>query len=137
MRVAEPEDYPEVLKRHEEQNERDGTNYPLPQWFDETGRFQPNIALALVVEEEGEILQGVYFEAKQVELCLAGCDPRATAVSQRAVDGAAYLLASMGYTAIHSLVPRVIADAIEKPLHRAGFTRNEHLVDFFKRIGGE
>lgn len=137
MRNATPADYPFVLLRHHEQNERDGTNYRLPEWFDERGNLLPNIALAFVIEQDGQILQGVFFEAKQVEMCLAGCDPRATAVAQREIDGAAYLLRSMGYTAIHTLVPRVVVDAIEKPLGRAGFTKNEHLVDFYKRIGGD
>lgn len=137
FRLATPADYPEVCKRHEEQNARDGTDYPLPAWFDERGKLLPNIALACVVELDGEVLQGVFFECKQVELCLAGCDPRATAVSWREIDGTSYLLKQMGFTGIHCLVPSVVEEEIEKPLTRAGFRKNQHLTDFYKRIGGD
>jgi hypothetical protein len=122
------------MERHREQNERDGTNYPLPDLFDELGNLARGIALALVVVEDDKVLQGIYFEAKTVEMCFAGCDPRATAVARREIDATAYLLRQAGYELISCLVPKQVAQQIEKPLTKAGFERTDKLEHFLKDI---
>src|SRR5271166_5843556 len=112
IRAATPDDVPQIAARHQAQNQRDGTNYPMPKIFDVLGRLMPNIALAFVVtdtsKKEGEeVLQGVVFE-RQCEMLLFGCDPHATAQLHKEIEACFYLLRMKGYETVHCLVPKQV-----------------------------
>lgn len=133
MRHLMPSDVPLLLPLHDAQNLRDGTDYPLPRFFDHEGKLDPHIALALTVDREGVPQQGVFFESGIVEMCLVGCDPRATAYSRREIEGARYCLRNMKYRGIRCLVPTSRADQIQAPLEAAGFRRGD-FVPFYLEI---
>src|SRR5579863_6852099 len=105
IRLMEPGDVPAVQKLHREQNERDGTNYPMAQIFDAEGRKNPNIPIALSITRDDEVRQGATVE-RAAELMLFGCDPRATAELRKQIHGVFYLMAKKGYTGLHCMVPK-------------------------------
>jgi hypothetical protein len=131
VRNAEPRDVPAIEARHREQNQRDGTNYPLPKLFDEQGKLMPNIDLALVIEQDGEVLQGIVFEHISEMQCY-GCDPRATAVGRHDIDGAMYLLQSQGIKVALCAVPLKVVGPVSKPLNKAKFKRRDDLAHFYR-----
>ena len=140
VREARPSDVPQIEQRHREQNERDGTNYPLTPIFDECGRYMPNVELALVIVDGDTVCQAAIFE-KQVEMMLAGCDPKATAQLRREIDGAFYLLRKKGYTSTHTLIPKALLGEkgnpgpIEKALVSVGFESiDDRLAHFYKDL---
>jgi hypothetical protein len=134
VRNAEPRDIPAIADRHAEQNRRDGTNYPMARIFNEQGQLLPNIALALVVEDDdGAVLQGIVFESIP-EMQIYGTNPRATAFLERNIEGAWYLLAGKGFQVVNCEVPKQVAKPISKPLKRAGFTRSKGLINFFREL---
>jgi hypothetical protein len=130
IRVMRPQDIPEVERRHAEQNQRDGTSYPLPQIFDESWRWMPNIALALTVLDGEEIKQGVVFE-RACEMLLFGCDPKATATLHKQIESAFYLLGQKGYGVVHCFVPKQVVVPVEKPLQKVGFVRDDFRLAHF------
>lgn len=150
IRSATPKDIPEIAARHREQNERDGTSYPMPEIYDMNGKHKPNVPLALVTVDGEEVKQGVVFErapiisvdVSAVEMSLFGKDPKATAQLEREISNAFYLLRSMGYHVVHSFVPKQVVIPIEKPFRRAGFERDDFrlahfLMDLTKNEEGE
>lgn len=132
LRQARRDDITMIQAFHAEQNERDGTNYPLPQLFG-SGEV-PRVPVALVVEHTDEGVVGSLYVDTAPELCFAGCDPRATAVARRDIEGLAYLLRMMGFSHLRCLVPRVEVEAIRKPLKRAGFKQRDDLVVFTRNL---
>jgi hypothetical protein len=133
IRLMEPRDLPAVQRLHEEQNRRDGTNYPLTPVFDESYRLMPNVALALVICNGEEVTQGVVFETS-VEMMLSGCDPRATAELHNQIGACFCLLAEKGFTSAHCFVPKDVVIPVEKPLKRVGFVSTPRLVHFIKDL---
>lgn len=133
LRLARPADMPTILRLHREQNQRDGTDYPHPPLFDGKGDFLSGIALALVGERDGKVMQSIVFEARCVEMSLYGCDPKATAYSRRDIHAAEYVLRNKGFIGINAFVPKVVVEAIEKPLKKAGFKRNDDVLAHFFR----
>lgn len=131
MRTAEPRDVPAIEARHREQNQRDGTNYPLPKLFNEKGKLMPNIDLALVIEQDSEVLQGIVFEHISEMQCF-GCNPKATAVGRHDIDAAMYVLKAKGIHSTVSAVPLKVVDSVEKPLKKAGFARRDDLAHFYR-----
>lgn len=133
IRQAVPSDVPAIREHCRQQNERDGTNYPVPQIFDEYGRLMPMIALALViVDESGAVQQGVVFE-KHVEMELFGCDPKATATLRKEIEAAFYLLRQQGYQTAHTFIPKQVVIPIERPLRKVGFMRDDFRLAHFCR----
>ena len=130
IRVMRPQDIPAIERKHIEQNEHDGTNYPLPQIFDESWRWMPNIALALTIFEDDEIKQGVVFE-RGCEMLLFGRDPKATATLHKQIESSFYLLQQKGYGVIHCFVPKVAVIPVEKPLKDVGFKRDDFRLAHF------
>jgi len=125
-----------VRRLHREQNERDGTSYPLPRIFDRNGLFAPSVPVALVGVPEGETdpVQAIWVE-RRAELMFAGCDPKATAFARRDIDGLLGVLAWLGYTGLHCDVPIERERSIAKPLAAAGFEpTDERLVHFYQEI---
>jgi hypothetical protein len=106
LREMLPADLPAVLERVREQNERDGTSYPLPLVFDEKGQRLPNIALALVAVdiETGRVEQGLTVE-RTCELMLFGTNAKATVCSMHESEAIWYLLRERGLRDVHILVP--------------------------------
>lgn len=135
VRTAGPWDLDAIEKLHKEQNERDGTNYPLPTLFHRSGRFASGIAQALVVEHKNEVRQAIYFERAGVEMCFAGCDPKATAAIRHEQDAVLYTLRGLGYEWIRTMIPLNVVDLLERPLKASGFRRDDgKLASFFREI---
>ena len=125
-----------VQRLHREQNERDGTSYPLPRIFDRNGLFAPSVPVALVGVPEGESepVQAIWVE-RRAELMFAGCDPKATAFARRDIDGLGGVLAWLGYSGLHCEVPVERAKSIAKPLAAAGFRETDtKLAHFYREI---
>ncbi len=136
LRPATPADLPFIKRFHAEQNERDGTSYPLPRLFDKEGNLTDRVPVVLVGVEEGsdEPVQAIWVE-RRAELMFAGCDPKATAFARRDIDGLAAVLTWLGYSGLHCDVPLTLVEAIRKPLGKAGFEQNDHrLAHFFKDL---
>jgi hypothetical protein len=133
IRLAKPSDWPTIQVFHMEQNTLQGTNTALPKLFKADGDFAPNIALAFVVERDGVPVSSFYFELVP-EVCFAGCDPQATAFARREIERISFGLRSMGFTGINCKVPEHVSEAIASPLEKAGFTKDEGLVHFFKDL---
>lgn len=126
LRYAQPEDWPEIQRVHAEQQAAQGTNYGIPYLWG------PHIAVALVGERDGKIVQALYVE-RVAEMCFIGADPKGTAFARREIDGLAWILKGMKYRWLHCLVPKQLADAIAKPLKRAGFVSKEKELVAFSR----
>ncbi len=136
LRPAKPEHMGLIRMLHAEQNQRDGTSYPLPRLFDKDGNLTDRAPVVLVGVEEGsdEPVQAIWVE-RRAELMFAGCDPKATAFARRDIDGLAAVLTWLGYSGLHCDVPVALVEAIGKPLDKAGFERNdERLAHFFKDL---
>ena len=136
LRPATPADLPFIKRFHAEQNQRDGTSYPLPRLFDKEGNLTDRAPVVLVgvVEGSDEPVQAIWVE-RRAELMFAGCDPKATAFARRDIDGLAAVLTWLGYSGLHCDVPVALVEAIGKPLDKAGFERNdERLAHFFKDL---
>jgi hypothetical protein len=136
LRPATPDDLPIIRRLHAEQNERDGTSYPLPLFF--TGRDPSQrvpVSLVGVEEDTGNIVQAIWIE-RRAELMFAGCDnPKATAFARRDIDAMAAVLGWLGYTGLHCDAPLAVAEAVWKPLEKAGFEQNdERLAHFYKDL---
>lgn len=121
MRLLEPGDMEQLKALHREQNERDGTSYPLPRMFGYKGHFDPDIALALAVEKRGQLVQGVYFQTRFAEMCLAGCNAEASARLRQESSAVQYTLRSLGLKRVITHIPLGGPLAIEQGLLRAGF----------------
>lgn len=135
MRAAEPRDIPALLAKLKEQNERDGTKYPLADLFDEHGRQAKNIPLALVIEHAGKIDGGIIFESLGVEMMLIGCSPRVTLMAQWQQNAITYTLRRMGFNWIRCLVTKKILKHLKAPMKEAGFTRDDNrFASFFKEL---
>jgi hypothetical protein len=133
MRLTEPRDMKRLIELHDEQNARDDTSYPLPIMFAPDGKLMPDIALALTVEKDGEVAQGVYFQTTQVvEMCFAGCDPGATAFSRREIKPVSYVLEALGFKGVLCLVPHPREEVLLKPLVATGF--NARFAAFYLEI---
>lgn len=125
-----------LIDLHREQNERDGTHYPLPRMFGERGSFDPDIALALAVDRGKELAQGIYFQSV-AEMCFAGCDPRATAYARHEINAVRYTLRGMGFKGVRCLVPQIRAAQLEQPLLETGFRRTDpEFASFFFDLEG-
>ena len=136
LRPATPADLPFIERFHVAQNERDGTSYPLPRFFDKDGKLTDRAPVVLVgcVEGTDEPVQAIWVE-RRAELMFAGCDPKATAFARRDIDGLAALLEWMGYTGLHCDVPLVVSEPVSKPLEKAGFSQNDdRLAHFYKDL---
>lgn len=137
IRNAEPRDIPILMERLWEQNDRDGTCYPLPVLFDEDGRLKDNIPLALVVEHAGRVDGGIIFESKGVEMMLVGCHPRVTILAQEEQRGIEYTLRKLGFRWIRCLVTKLerILEDLEPVMEDAGFSRDDtRFASFFKEL---
>lgn len=126
-RNATPEDWPAIQKFHVEQSEAQGTNFELPFLF--TKQFP----VVLVGEDEDGNLRNCFYCEAVAELRFVGCDPRATAFSQREADGLCYVLKLMGFRWLETFVPRKLAKMIGKPLRRAGFDCVDEELAHFTR----
>jgi hypothetical protein len=137
LRPAKPMHMALIRQFHQEQNERDGTTYPLPRFFDKNGLLTDRVPVALVGVEDGseDPVQAVWVE-RRAELMFAGCDPKATAFARRDIEGLAAVLTWLGYSGIHCDVPRgTFLDSVRKPLEAAGFSQNdERLAHFFRDL---
>lgn len=140
IRLARAADWAAIQGFHAEQNRVQGTSTALPLLFDESGEFARNIALAMVVERDGQVVSSFYFELVP-EVCFAGCDAQATAYARREIDRIAWALRKMGFTGIQCKVPEVMDGSIQTPLRRAGFEEESGLAHYFKDLrlppGGE
>jgi hypothetical protein len=135
VRLARPEDWAAIQECHRKQNKRDGTCYPLPPLFAREGGFAPLIALALVVERDGEILHCMWFESTAVEMMCVGSDPEGAAL--KSVDFITYLLRGKGLSGIDCKVPRQVEKPIARRLKKAGFhSEDEKFAHYFMDLAG-
>ena len=106
LREMTPEDVPAVLERLKEQNERDGTSYPMLRVFDQDGRRERNIPLALVAVdvETGEVVQGHVWEVTLEQMSF-GISSEATVCSMHEQDAVFWMLREKGFRDQHILVP--------------------------------
>lgn len=128
LRHAQPEDMLSLHRFHREQCARDGVDYPLPEIFDEEGRQDPTIPMALVLVEGDEVKGALLFEAKGLEMMLIGCSPKLTAVVKQEQNGIIYTLRSLGYRWIRTLVTRKRLPMLRESLRQAYFRRDD--IDF-------
>lgn len=134
LRPARPEDMPRIIEWHREQNERDGTRYPLTRLFGPDGTLMRNVPVALIAEQEKEPQAAIYVELVP-ELMFAGCNPKATAFARRDIDAMMSVLRWQGYEGLNCRVPRSRAISVAKPLIAAGFHSTENsLVNFFREL---
>jgi hypothetical protein len=137
LRPANPTDLPFIHRFHAEQNRRDGTSYPLPSFFNKDGQLTEQVPVLLVGVEEGSGIpvQAIWVE-RRAELMFAGCDnPKATAFARRDIESLAAVLSWLGYHGIHCDVPIALAEAVGKPLRKAGFKPNdERLAHFYRDL---
>ena len=138
MRNMQPRDMAKIIELHEAQNERDGTHYPLPRMFGEKGQFDHDIALALAVERDSVVTQGVYFQRGSiVEMCFAGCDARSSLYVRNETEAVKYTLRSLGYKGVRSDIPLVRVAELEKSLLATGFKRTDgEFASFFLDLEG-
>jgi hypothetical protein len=137
LRVAEPRDLPALYARLAEQNERDGTCYPIPEIFDAKGKQSKFVPLALIVEHHGKVHGGIIFESagRGVEMMLVGCGPRVTAMAQSERKGIEYTLRNLGFSWIRCLVTKSVVKYLKAPMKDAGFTRTDtRFASFFKEL---
>lgn len=138
MRSMQPRDIEILLPLHDAQNLRDGTDYPLPRMFDEHGKLDSNIALAISMTRDDSPIQGVYFERhiqRTVDMCFAGCSAKATLYSAREIAGVRYALRAMKYDAIRTLIPRALVGQLQRPLEDAGFKRtDDRFCHFYQEL---
>jgi hypothetical protein len=132
LRPARPEDMQFIRKFHSEQNERDGTAYPLVPFFNSDMTLSSRVPVALVGERGKEPVQALYVE-RIAELQFAGCDPKGTAFARRDIEALATVLYWQGYRSIHCFVPHAVADSIRKPLEKAGFVSKQNELEHFFR----
>lgn len=134
LRPARIGDMESIKEWHREQNERDGTRYPIVPLFNANGTLSSRVPVALVGEKEGVPVQSLYVE-RTAELQFAGCDPTATAYARRDIDALATILYHLGYRALNCFVPVDRAQAVSKPLLKAGFHETTgEFVHFFKDL---
>lgn len=134
--TARPSHLPFIRRFHEEQNERDGTSYPLPRFFDNKGCSTEQVPVSLVGLPDGEQdpVQAIWIE-RRAELMFAGTDPKATAFARRDIEGLMRVLEWLRYTGLHCDVPAALADTIAKPLDKAGFRpMNAQLAHFYREV---
>lgn len=126
-RNATPEDWPAIMAFHIEQQQKQQSDFELPYLF--TKQFP----VVLVGEDEDGKLRNCFYCEAVAELRFVGCDPRATAFSQREADGLCYLLRLMGFRWLETYVPRRLAKMIGKPLKRAKFQCVDSELSHFTR----
>ena len=127
FRQATLDDLPAIEALHREQQDAQSTGYELP---DLRGR---QIIITIVgCDAEGVIRQCFYCEAV-AELRFVGCDPRATALSQREADQLCYVLRQHGFRWLECFVPQKLKAMIRKPLLRARFKDKSKELAYFSR----
>ena len=142
MRHMRPQDLPRIEQLAREQNERDGTSYPVPPIFDydADGRAVPalNAPLALVTERDGVVEQGSVF-IRTLELMVFGTEPRATVASVRNNPSVFYLLREKGYEDLHVFIPQTRAAAMQNRLALGmGLKRDDaRLAHFYRTLKAE
>lgn len=135
MRSMAPRDMEILLPLHNAQNLRDGTEYPLPRMFDERGKLDHNVALAITMAKDGIPLQGVYFGNKTVEMMFVGCNPKATLYSAREIQSVRYALRAMKYEAIRCLIPHARVEVLQPYMEDAGFKRlDDRFAHFYTEL---
>ena len=126
-RDATPEDWPAIKVFHVEQQRLQKTNYELP-WL-----WGENFPVVLVGVDRNGKLRNCFYTELVPELRFVGCDPIATAFSQREADGLCYVLKLMGFRCLDCFVPRALKKAIAKPLSRAKFRCKDKEFSLFAR----
>ena len=126
-REAVPSDWPKIQELHSEQQGLQGTNYELP-WL-----WGKNFPVVLVGIDDDGCIRNCFYTELVPELRFVGCDPRATAFSQREADGLCYVLKLMGFRYLECFVPRQFKKAISKPLKRARFKDKDKELSYFSR----
>lgn len=133
LREGHASDWPAILEFNRTQNERDGTKVAIPLLFEPDGSLSPYIAVVLVGECEGRVVQALWCE-RTVEMCFAGCDPSATAYARKDIDVLDWTLAQLGFRNLHCFVPKVVVDSIAKPLFKSGFKRDDGAFAHFYKV---
>jgi hypothetical protein len=129
-RDATKEDWPAIQALHAQQQEQQGTKYELPELNKLT---TAQIPIVLVGEDEDGVIRNCFYCEAVAELRFVGCDPRATALSQREADGLCYVLKAKGFRYLECFVPRQLKEAIAKPLKRARFESKDEELSYFSR----
>lgn len=127
LREARKEDWQVIEQIHRDHQAAQGSSYDLP------NLFALPVILALVGVDENDAIRNVVYAEAIAELRFVGCDPVATAFSQREADGFAYVLRNLGYRCLDCCVPRSLKKMIGKPLRRARFKCIDQEFSLFTR----
>jgi hypothetical protein len=128
FRNATQEDWPRLQELHREQQTAQGTKYELPDIL--SGH---PFTLVIVGEDSAGVIQQCFYIEATAELRFIGCNPKATALSQREANQLCYWLKLLGFRWLECFVPKQFQKAIAKPLRRAGFTYKGKELAYFTR----
>jgi hypothetical protein len=130
-----PADVPVLLDLLKEQNERDSTDYPMTQVFDDSGRRMPNVELALVAvdEETGEVMQGHIWE-RTLEHMAIGISREATVCSMHEQGAFTFILRERGYHDFHIFIPKIRVKQMRHGLEKILGMIDTGLTHFYRRL---
>lgn len=131
VREATPEDMPAIRRCHGEIEAQVGESLDLLDVED------PATLGYFVVEEDGVVIGGVYFE-KSIRQCHFGISPKATAALRSHQDEILEISKRAGVRFVHCDVFRTMeaADAIGKHLEQSGYARRDELIDYTVDLRG-
>lgn len=127
FRNAEPSDWEALKLLHVEQQQAQGTKFELP------NLFSKQFPIVIVGCDDAGVIRQCFYVESVAELRFIGCDPHATALSQREADALCYWLKLLGFRWLECFVPRQLAKAIAKPLRRARFKYKGKSLAYFTR----
>lgn len=127
FRNAVPEDWPSLQQLHADQQAVQGTNFELP------SLFSKQFPIVIVGSDDAGVIRQCFYVESVAELRFIGCDPKATALSQREADALCYWLKLLGFRWLECFVPKQFQRAISKPLRRAGFEYKGKELAYFSR----
>jgi hypothetical protein len=140
IRLATPDDWPAIVKCHEQIEERVGMKLDLPTMEvvrEKPGRpgeydiiDNPAILIWEVAECDGEIISFCYQE-RCIELCMGGTDPRGTAAFKAHRDQTFRVAKKIGIRFIHCAIP-VECPEVGKHLEHTGFYSTAESLRYFK-----
>lgn len=139
--MMQPGDLPAVWSMSKAQDRRDGLACGVPPIFDldpaspTYAQLVPNVALALVTEdEEGRVRQAHLF-LRTIELQCVGGGRDRWEFSIGHIPLALEALRAQGYTEVNTFVPKPRVRGLQRLLDAVGFRRlDQRLAHFFRTI---
>lgn len=131
LREATPEDMAAIRACHAEIEAQKGEALDLPDVSD------PAILGCFVVEEDGKVIGGLYFE-KSIRQCHFGTSPKANAVLKQNLPQMLNAAKRAGVRFVHCDVYNDLesAETIGKHLEQIGYVRRDELTDYTVDLRG-